>query len=91
MARAGSGATAITTSRVGKGTESRNRLSGGRGGVEARGAEEELREPRGMTSSSDWGSQGLRFVRSLAGFAEAPRPAPAAAPEREAPGRSPLA
>lgn len=58
--------TAVTTSRVGKGTESPNRLSGGRGGVEARGAEEELLEPRGMTSSSARGSQGLK-IRALAG------------------------
>lgn len=53
--------TAVTASRVGKGTESPNRLSGGRGGAEA-----ELLEPRGMTSSSAWGSQGLK-IRALAG------------------------
>lgn len=61
---AGRGVTATATSRIGKGTESPNRLSSRLRGVEARGAEEELPKPRGMTSSSAWESQALK-IRAL--------------------------
>lgn len=73
--------TAATTARVGKRTESPNRLNHGRGGVEARGAEEELPELRGMTSSRASGSEGLKtrvraWPRALAGSGVRPGAAP---------------